>query len=232
MGLGRRMNAARRPSADAGRDRTRSARWLPTRRSVTGAILVAVAASGVLVAHRSADAAPSQRWVVLTGDVPAGHAVTADDLGTIAIDLPAGVAAISGDEASELIGRVTRSPGEALDLLRPSDLHEPGRFARPGSVELALELSAARALSGTVRTGDLVDVLATDPHGTGTHTVATRARVSHVHDRDRDGIGASGNVQVRLEVADSATAADVVDASIRSELSLVLPAPTQGAEER
>jgi hypothetical protein len=107
---------------------------------------------------------------------------------------------------------------------------EAGRFSPDAGVEVAVELRPASALSGTVSVGDLVDVLATDRDGPGTRTVALSARVTGVQGRDDRAIGAGGEVLVRLGLPDAATAASVVDASIRSELTLVLPAPTPQEE--
>ena len=70
-------------------------------------------------------------------------------------------------------------------------------------------------------------MLATDPDSTGTRTVAGGALVTAVGDDGRDGIGSSSTVLVRLGLPDRDVASAVVDASIRSELSLVLPAPVE-----
>jgi len=199
---------------------------LPNRRALTGAVLVAASAAGVLVAHRAAAEPPHERYVVVAKEVAAGQVLRPGDLGTLPMDLPAGVAAVSDARADELVGRVARTELAALSLVRPGDLLDPGRFVDPGSVEVALELPPARALQGTLRVGDRVDVLSTDPEGTGTSTIARWARVSGVADEERDAIGAGGTVLVRLGLADADQAAAVVDASVRSEVSLVLPAPT------
>ena len=70
-------------------------------------------------------------------------------------------------------------------------------------------------------------MLSTDPDSTGTRRVADAARVTAVSSPDEGGIGADGSVRVRLGLPDGETATAVVDASIRSELSLILPAPTR-----
>jgi Flp pilus assembly protein CpaB len=184
-----------------------------------------VAATGVLLAHRSATEPPRQRFVVTTVAIPAGHRLASDDLGTMAIDLPEDVAAVSTQRAADLIGRTTRVPLEPLSLIRPGDVFEAGRFPTPRDVEVAVELRPARALSGAASTGDIVDVLATDPDSTGTRLVAAGARISGVVDGRDGGIGSAGMIQVRLALGDGRAAAAVVDASVRSELTLVLPAP-------
>lgn len=213
----------RRDQADtANRTRTRST-WLPTGRAVVGAVLVATAAAAVLITHRSASQPPTTRFVVVTRELQAGQAVGADDLGTVAAELPADVSAIAEQDAERLVGRVARTRLEPMDLLRPDDLHEAGRFTTPDSTEVAIELPPAAALLDTVEVGDLVDVLSTDPNAEGTTTVARGVRVSAVHGDDDDGIGTSGTVRVRLGVDDAAIAEALVDAAVRTELTLTLP---------
>jgi hypothetical protein len=204
---------------------------LPSGRAVLGAMLVATAAAAVLVAHRSASEPPTTRFVVLTREVGAGEAVTADDLGTIAAEVPTGVSVVAEEDAEDLVGRVARTTLRPMDLLRTTDLYDAGRFTAPGSTEVAVELGPAAALLDTVEVGDLVDVLSTDPDGEGTRTIARAARISAVQGgADDGGIGASGTVRVRLGVPDVATAEALVDAAVRTELTLALPLRSPGQD--
>ena len=226
-------------SADPGADRApavvgpgRGGRpgWLPTGRAVVGGVLIASAAVGVLLAHRAADAPPEHRYVVATVDLPVGATIEASDLGTVAADLPADLSVVVDAQAQDLVGSVTRLPLRAMDLVRPTDVVDPGRFDTPDAVEVALDLAPAPALFGTLRAGDRVHVLSTDPDGGGTRTVAHSALVAQVGSDDSAGaIGSSGQVRVRLSLPDAATAQSVVDAAVRSELTLVLPSPAAAA---
>lgn len=210
-----------------GPSRPRSARaWLPSGRAVVGGMLIASAAAGVLLAHRAADAPPEQRYVVAMVDLPIGATIDAADLGTVAAELPDDLSVVPDARAKDLIGSVTRMPLKAQDLIRPTDVVEPGRFDAPDAVEVALDLPPAHALSGTLRVGDRVQVLSTDPDGRGTTTVAQDVLVAQVGaDDDTDAIGSSGHVRVRLALADTATAQAVIDASVRTEVTLALPSP-------
>lgn len=203
-------------------------RRLPTRRTLTGAALVTVAACGVLVAHRSASTPPTTRYVVATAALPAGHVIDAGDLGTVAMHLPSKVPAIAEHDADELIGRITRTPVGELALMRPSDLHDRERLVDPASVEVALELQPARALHGVLGPGDAVHVLSTDANGQGTAVVARSVLVTGIGGGDDRDIGSSSTVRVRLGTSDLEQAASILDASVRSEVSLALPAPTGG----
>ena len=81
--------------------------------------------------------------------------------------------------------------------------------------------------------GGTLEVLATDPDGTGTRVLATDVLVVGVDDGGSDdGIGVSDRVGYRLAVLDVETAASVVDAAVRSELTIVMSTgrggPTDG----
>ncbi len=206
---------------------------LPSNRAVIGGLLVTVAAAGVFVTHRSATTPPTTRYVVLTRTVEPGSAITGDDLGTVALDLPGDLGVVPAEDIDGVVGRTAATRLDELDLLRPGDLFEDGRFTDAGSVEIAVELPAARALDGTIVVGDVVDLLSTDPAGSGTSTVATGVRVSGVDAPEGSGIGADGDVVVRIALPDRTSAEEVTDAAVRTEVSLALPAPGgSGDEER
>jgi pilus assembly protein CpaB len=198
---------------------------MPSSRALVGGLLVLAAAAGVLSAHRAASAPPTTRIVVVTRDLDAGEEVRAEDLGTVAAEIPDDVAVVWADSAEQMVGRVTRTSLQAMQPLRPADVFESGRFGGGRRVEVAVDLPPAQALAGSLRTGDTVDVLATDPNAVGTTTVVSGAVVSDV-DHDADAIGGSGDVRVRLAVADHGTAEALVDASRRTEVTLALPAPS------
>ncbi len=84
---------------------------------------------------------------------------------------------------------------------------------------------------GALERGDRVEVLATDPAAAGTDRVGA-ATVVDPGDTEPGGIGSASTVTVRLSVADSEMAAAVVDASVRSEVTLALPAPVTEERER
>lgn len=196
---------------------------------MVGGLLVLAAAAGVLSAHRAASSPPTSRIVVLTRDIEAGETVRAEDLGTVAAELPDELEVVWADSADQMIGRVARSALSSMAPLRPGDLFEAGRFDGGRLVEVSIDLPPAQALAGSIRTGDLVDVLATDPNAVGTSTVVSNALVSEIG-QDESSIGSSGDVRVRLGVDDAAAAEALVDAALRTDVTLALPAPSRPDE--
>lgn len=228
---------SRRGAGEIGRDDphggtggavTRGRPRLPAGRAVIGALLIVAAAASVVVAHRAATSPPQDRFLVATRTIPAGHTLTVDDLGSVAMDLPPGMSAVALQDADSIVGRVTRHQIGDTDLVRNSDLYEPDRFVQPGSVEVVVDLDPAGALQGALAVGQTVDVLSSSSDGSSTTTIVRGALVTGVGTED-SGIGATGRSAVRLSVPDGTTAELLVDAAVRSTVTLVLPS-AQGLE--
>lgn len=201
---------------------------LPSGRATVGAALIVIAASGVLVAHRVASRPPTTRYVVAARDIPAGAVLTTDDLGTLAATLPAGVPSVPAADAGRLVGRAARTALGELDLIRPADVVASSRFVPPGSVEVPVQIDPARALSGAIRAGSRVDVLVTDPESEGTVVLARNVPVVAVGGGRSDGIGGVSGVRFRLAAPDADAATAIVDAAVRSQVTLVLPTTGPG----
>lgn len=183
------------------------------------------AAVGVLSAHAAATRPPSSRFTVARRPLPAGHVLEAADLGTVALDLPHGARAVPAPSAARLVGRTTAVELRRLDLLRPADLLP--RDGGGSGVVVPLDVDAARAPGAALRPGAVVTVLATDPDSTGTVTVAPAATVVAVDAVD-ESLGAATERHVRLRVGTPAAAAGLVDAAVRSTVTLTLPAAVPG----
>jgi Flp pilus assembly protein CpaB len=194
---------------------------------LVGIALVAAAASMVLVAHRSAHRPPRHRWLVAVAQVPIGTPLDRAHLGAAPIDLPRGVQAIAVTDLDDVLGRVTARPIADGQLLTPDDLHPPGRFEGGDGVEVTVTLDARRWPHDGIEVGDRVDVLSTDPDGDGTRDLVSRARLVALDDGGGGGdLGGVGGTRVRLAVPDPAAATALVDAAVREELTVVLPAPS------
>lgn len=197
---------------------------LPGGRALIGSILVVASAAGVLATHRAATAPPDERFVVATRPVSAGSILSADDLGTVALALPSGMEAVPAEHADDLIGSPARHDLREMDLVRRDDVGPSDSGPEAGSTIVPVEVPRARALLDSVHAGSRVDLLSTDPDGSGTAVLAAGVLVVGVDDRGSDGIGASDRVGYRLAVPGADTASAVVDASVRSELTIVLSA--------
>lgn len=226
-----RRSSKRRPKGE-GSDSSPQRRSLqmPPRRALIGGALVALATMGVFAAHRSASSPPETRFLVAAKEIAAGTIIARGDLGSIALDLPNDMDAIKAEQADELIGRVAATSLSKLELVSSNDIYTDGRFTGSNAVEVALDLPAARALAGLISAGSLVDVLSTDINQGGTAVLAAGVRVSSVNDTRSATIGSNGAVRLVLSVDGTDAARALVDASLRAELTLVLPRPVPGGD--
>jgi hypothetical protein len=162
-----------------------------------GGVLIACAATGVLVAHRAATQPPTTRFVVLTRDVDAGAAIRADDLGTVAAELP--------DDLSVVDGAQRRTSSVGCEGATPVDGPAPHRrpvrdrpVRRPTMTEVVLDLSPAGAVRHDHRRRPGRGV--SPPSGPHRHgAIASDVLVTDVAGDDgSSGIGATGTVRIRL----------------------------------
>ena len=188
-----------------------------------GATLLAVIA--LVLALRpgpAADAAapPLQPVVVAARSLDAGRALEAGDLavgryppGTA----PAGVVA----EPDLLVGRVLAGAVRAGEPLTDARLVGPGltSLLPDGQVAAPVRL-ADLAVAALVRTGDLVDVLATGPDAAEAETLASGVRVLAA-----GGSGDGPTAGLLLVAVDTATAARLAAASTTATLTVSLPPP-------
>lgn len=198
-------------------------------RAVLGAALITCAAAGVLVAHRSAQQPPSSRYLVATRDIAAGEVVNRDDLGSVAVDLPAALSATPASDASEVVGRVAATNIGASSLVGAEQLLEDGRLLDPSHVEVTITVDPLRAPLDAIAAGETIHLLTTDPNGKGSRVLSENVRLVSVSDEDdSSGIGSAVGVSVRLGLPDVETATSVVDAAVREEITLVVPSPLSG----
>lgn len=199
---------ARNPGAAGSRPlRRRSS--LPTGRAVVGGFLVALAALGVFVAYSRAAAGPSTSYVVARHDIPVGSRLTADDLTTLPMELPSVVAANAAfTNEGKVVGATTVGPIRRGELVQAGDVVQKRSAA--DELEVSFSIAASRAIGGTLRPGDRIDVLATFGSGADTYTVAV-VRHARVLSTGRSGgaLGGDGQTEtitVALATSDEALA--------------------------
>lgn len=191
-------------------------------RRVAAALLAAVALALALRPGPPAEAAAPQLQpvVVAARSLDAGRPLEDGDLalgryppGTA----PAGVVA----EPDLLVGRLLAGPVRAGEPLTDTRLVGPGltSLLPPGQVAAPVRL-ADLAVAALVRTGDRVDVLATEPGAGEAGTLASGVRVLAA-----GGSGEGPTAGLLLVAVDTGTAARLAAASTSATLTVSLPPP-------
>lgn len=175
---------------------------LPTGRAVVGGFLVALSALGIFSAYSRAAAGPTTRYVVARHDVAPGTRLTAGDLVLLPMELPDVVidsSAFSREEA--LVGAIAVGQIRAGALVQAGDVVK--KASGPEELEVSFAIEPARALAGTLRPGERVDVVATFGAGGESYTVTVvrQARVVHAQS-DRSPLASSTTV-LRLALQSS-----------------------------
>ena len=150
---------------------------------------------------------------------------TAADLGTVAAELPDGLSVVPEQQAEQLVGRVTRMPLRAMDLIRPDDLvgarpvrltrHHRGR-ARPGSCTGVVGHAPGRR-SGARCSRPTPTAAAPRP--------SRRTSSSPQIGSDDESIGSTGRCGCALALSDTAAARPSSMHRVRTEVTLALPSP-------
>jgi hypothetical protein len=145
---------------------------------VVGGFLVTAAAVGIFAAYTGARTGHGVSYVVARHTLTVGQRITSADLTTAQMVLPPTI----GDDLAfrdpgRLVGALVVGPVQAGGLIQTSSV-VAGADATSDR-QLSVPIAAARAVDGTLKVGDLVDVLATYGSGADATTVAVvrRARV-------------------------------------------------------
>ncbi|HEX4979036.1 MAG TPA: RcpC/CpaB family pilus assembly protein [Acidimicrobiales bacterium] len=209
------------PQATTASRAIRRQRSLPSGRALTGGFLVALASLGIFLAWSSAAKGPTTRYLVAARDLPIGSQVGPGDVDLVPMDLPGRFAAeVAFTDPAELAEAEVVNPIRAGDLLQASSL----AAAAPGTARLQMSFSVPRdrAVGGTLRAGQFVDIVAT--FGTGAETYTTTvlqgARLLDIATAG-DEFGSSGALTVTIAVADAEEARIVAHAVDGGKLTLV-----------
>ncbi|MDQ6697168.1 MAG: RcpC/CpaB family pilus assembly protein [Actinomycetota bacterium] len=207
----------------------RPRRGLPGSRAVVGGLLVAVAAVGVFAAWSGANHGPTTRYVVAAHTNSAGTVLQRADLKTVAIDLPDAVASRSFANVSGLDDAVTLGPLEAGELVQSGNVL-PGRTSKPRP-EISFGIDAERAVAGTLRPGDRIDILVTYGTGAGsvTQVVSTDATVLAVDGGNRNGLSDARRQVLSVALASSDNILEVTNAARAGEITV---ARASGVKDR
>ncbi len=199
----------------------RRRRSLPGSRAVAGGFLIAAAAVVTFWAYSSSTRTPHQLYVVAARALLPGTRIGAGDLRVVALDLPDPAVRhqVFGSSAS-LVGASVISPIAPGSLIEGSDI--VGRGGAPGTRELSVSVDSSRAVGGTLKPGEFVDVVSTFGQGAASSTIVMVPHVEVLAITDAGGsIGSSLTQVIVLAVPDGASAEAVADANAATQLSLV-----------
>src|SRR5687768_13969768 len=198
----------------------RRRRPLPGNRAVVGGFLVAVAIVGTFATVSSAGDDHRITLVVARDDLAVGDRITADDLAVARLDVPPFVRARAFRSTDQLLGATVLGPIARGELVQASTVSRESK-APPG-LQVSFPVEAARAVDGTLREGEAVDVLVTYGQGetATTEPVARGARV--VRTRTPGGVlGDDRTLVVTLAVSTADDAAAVAHAANAGEVTIV-----------
>jgi hypothetical protein len=192
-------------------------RSLPTGRAVVGALLVTLAAIGLFVAYRQAVGEPDTGYLVLEHRVEAGQRVTDADLRLEKIELPDSMTPTVFNDAAAVIGAVAIVPLRMGELLQRGDvlLLAPGELPEdPPWREFSFSIARSRALDGQIRSGEIIDLLATYSVNANTDTVVVfrNAPVLRVTDVSEGILSSTGGVTITAALTDPSTVLAAVNA--------------------
>jgi Flp pilus assembly protein CpaB len=145
---------------------------------VVGGFLVTAAAAGIFAAYTGATSQHGVTYVVARHTLTVGQRITSADLTTTPMVLsPAIGNELAFRDPGRLVGALVVGPVQAGELIQASSV-VAGADAT-GDRQLSFPIAAARAVDGTLKVGDLVDVLTTYGSGADATTVAVvrQARV-------------------------------------------------------
>ena len=197
-------------------------RALPAGRAVIGGFLIAVAAVVTFSAYTDATRSPRQEYVVAARPLVPGSRISATDLRVTALDLPdPSVRAQLFGSTGQLVGASVLAPIPTGALVEASEV--VGRGGAPGTRELSVSLDPGRAVGGTLKPGEFVDVLSTFGQGAASSTVvmAPHVEVLTVSNGSAAGIGSGGQQTIVLAAPDGPAAEAIADAAIATQLTLV-----------
>ena len=198
-----------RPTRLAGAWR-RLRRVVLARRRLLAALLAGVAVAAVV---ESATAPPQPAVGVLTAarDLPAGEVLDGDDL--VEVDFAPG--SVPSGAARDVVGRTLAAPvgrGEPVTDVR---LVGPALTAGdPGLTAVPVRLPDA-GMVALLEVGDRIDLIGTDPQGSGASVVATGVPVLALPRPSADSAGSAQPGELVVVGADPADVTRLADASVR-----------------
>ena len=207
-------------AASAGRNiRRRSG--LPSGRAVVGGFLVALATVDMFAAYTSATAGPVTTYAVAARDLAPGDRVDAGAVRLVPLDLPDDQRRRSYDVVEPLLNTTVIEPLLEGELIQEGSLIATG--AVQGTRTVSFPIESARAVNGTLKTGERIDLLATFGSGSEacTHLVAADVAIVAITETAGSLVGQAGGMTVTVEIASADDGVAVAHAANAGVMTLV-----------
>ena len=187
---------------------------------MSGGFLIALAAVLVFWGYSRSTRAPRQLYVVATHDLTPGHRISAADLTLAPLDIPDLTARrqLFGSPSALLDANASViAPIGAGSLIEASAV--VGRGGPPGTRELSMDLDRSRAVGGTVKPGEYVDILAHLRDGPARTPPPWCPKVLTA---SPDASGSGGTTELFVfAVPDGASAEALADVNVAAQVTLV-----------
>ncbi|MCX7619411.1 MAG: SAF domain-containing protein [Acidimicrobiales bacterium] len=222
--------AAGRANADEGaceptlRRTPRSRATLPSSRALIGALLVTVSAAGTYSAYNGAADGPRGSAVVAATAIDPGQRIDRSAIRVIRVDLPRGSAQNSFSDADAVEGSLALAPLAEGDLIQQSAVLPPAADPRAAPApQFSFTVERDRALNGTIKRGEHVDLLATYGSGDAAYTmvVARSAFVVSVTDGGNATLGSNAKLALTIELDNPATVVRAAHATQVAAITLI-----------
>ena len=190
-----------------------------TLRAALGGLLVTVALLGVSQAYAHADRTPSTSYVVAAHPLAPGAVLEPSDLDLVAADLPSTVASRAFTTTAVLDGAVLLAPLAPGEPLLLSQVLPAGTSPAEGA-DVSFAITTDRALGGSIRAGERVDLIATLPGG-DTSQVADGAVVIETRTETDGLLTETGRLLLTVRLQAQAEVLGLVEAVDEGQLTVV-----------
>ena len=196
-------------------------RRLPRSRAVVGALVITASAVTCFAGYTGAHRAPHQLYVVAARPLRPGVRITGADLALVPLNVPdPGVRRSVFGSMDGLVGASVVAPVDSGSLIEASQV--VGRGGAPGTREISLTIDRSRAVGGTLKASEYVDILATFGTGADSYTAMVVPHVRVLTVSSATGPLADTRTQTVVLAANDGTATEAIaNASIAAQVTLV-----------
>lgn len=193
---------------------------IPRQRAVLGGLLIASAAALAFIVAARGTATATTAIVVARHDIALGSRIESSDIELRQVALNDQLASHGFDSTDALIGSSTLAPIASGELLQRSAVRSGSSGGARG---FSFAVQRAHAVDGDLRSGDIVDVLAT--YGTGldaeTRVLARSVRISRISGDDTAASTGQSDLIITASLDDPERTLDLAHAAQTASLTVV-----------